>query len=119
MVNKMRVNYGESVHGIDEINAVINVLKNSTQMGKAVNSFEKKISTLFNKKYGVMVNSGSSALLLAFEILSLPKNAEVITPALNFGTAVAAIIKSNLKPRFIDVKHNTYCINEELIEKKY
>ncbi len=113
----MRVNYGESVHGEDEINAVINVLKNSTQMGKAVHSLEKKISNLFHKKYGVMVNSGSSALLLAFEVLNLPKGSEVITPALNFGTAVAAIIKSNLKPRFVDITSNSYCINENLIEE--
>ena len=41
-------------------------------MGENVKKFEKKISNLFDKKYGVMVNSGS-CLLLAFEALNLPK----------------------------------------------
>ena len=39
----------------------------------------KKIAKLFNKKYGLMVNSGSSALMLAMEVLNLPKGSEVIT----------------------------------------
>ena len=77
MINKKknypRVPYGLSVHGKDEIKSVINVLKNSTQMGINVLSFEKKVSKLFNKKYGLMVNSGSSALMLAMEAINLPK----------------------------------------------
>ena len=43
-------------------------------MGKNVSSFETKVSKLFNKKYGVMVNSGSSAIHLLFDLLNLPKN---------------------------------------------
>ena len=46
--NYLRVPYGLSVHGKDEIKAVENVLKNSTQMGVNVFSFEKKVSKLFN-----------------------------------------------------------------------
>ena len=45
-----------------------------------------------------MVNSGSSALLIALEILNLKKNDEIITPALTFSTTVTAILKNNLKP---------------------
>ena len=45
----IRVPYGLSVHGNDEINAVNKVLRNSTQMGKNVYEFEKKISKLFSK----------------------------------------------------------------------
>ena len=61
---KLTVNYGKSVHGRDEISAVVKVLKTSTQMGKNVKKFENKISSLFNKKYGLMVNSGSSVFYL-------------------------------------------------------
>tara|TARA_A100001011_G_scaffold296243_1_gene308735 strand:+ start:241 stop:1455 length:1215 start_codon:yes stop_codon:yes gene_type:complete len=114
----IRVPYGLSVHGENEIKAVNNVLKNSTQMGKKVQIFEKKISRLFDKKYGVMTNSGSSALLLAIEALNLPKESEVITPALTFSTTVSSIIKNNLIPVFIDIKLNTLCIDETKIEKK-
>tara|TARA_B100000780_G_scaffold243916_1_gene187325 strand:- start:1608 stop:1799 length:192 start_codon:yes stop_codon:yes gene_type:complete len=54
----IRVPYGLSVHGKEEIDAVVNVLKTSTQMSKNVFNFEKKIAKMFNKNYGLMVNSG-------------------------------------------------------------
>ena len=118
----LRVPYGLSVHGNDEIKAVIKVLKSSTQMGKHVSIFEKKISKLFSKKYGLMVNSGSSALLLAMETLGIPKGSEVITPALTFSTTVGYIVRNKLIPVFVDVEEGTYCINEnkikDLITKK-
>ena len=113
-----RVNYGMSVHGKDEINAVIKVLKNSTQMGAKVSEFERKIAKLFGKTYGIMTNSGTSALMLGIETMNLPKNSEVITPSLTFGTSVSAIVKNNLIPSFIDVEMNSYCIDVKLIEKK-
>ena len=116
MKKNLRVPYGLSVHGNDEINSVVKVLKTSTQMGKHVYEFEKKIAKLFNKKYGLMVNSGSSALMLAMEVLNLPKGSEVITPALTFGTTVSYITRNNLVPVF-DVSEGTYCINEKQIKK--
>ena len=79
-----KISYGKNVYDKLEINAVNNTLKNSTQMGKSVNTFENKIAKYFSKKYGLMVNSGSSALTLAFSVLNLPKGSEVITPCLNF-----------------------------------
>ena len=68
-----KISYGKNVYDKLEINAVNNTLKNSTQMGKSVNTFENKIAKYFSKKYGLMVNSGSSALTLAFSVLNLPK----------------------------------------------
>ena len=118
MYNKfLRVPYGLSVHGKEEIKAVNGVLKNSTQMGKNVYEFERKVAKLFNKKYGLMVNSGSSALLLAMESLNLPEGSEVITPALTFSTTVGYIVKNKLVPVFVDVEEGTYCINTKNIEK--
>ena len=117
MQNKnIRVPYGLSVHGNDEIKAVNKVLRTTTQMGKNVFKFEKKIAKLFNKKYGLMVNSGSSALMLAMESLNLPEGSEVITPALTFSTTVAYIVRNKLIPVFVDVKEGTYCINEDRIK---
>ena len=115
-LKNLRVPYGLSVHGNDEIAAVKKVLKSSTQMGKNVISFEKKISKLFSKKYGLMVNSGSSALLLAMETLNIPKGSEIITPALTFSTTVGYIVRNNFIPVFVDVKEGTYCINESKIK---
>jgi len=112
----LRVPYGLSVHGKDEIKAVTKVLKSSTQMGKNVSIFEKKISKLFSKKYGLMVNSGSSALMLAMETLDIPEGSEVITPALTFSTTVGYIVRNKLVPVFVDVEEGTYCINENKIK---
>ncbi len=113
----IRVPYGMAVHNTEEINAVVRTLKNSTQMSHNVFNFEKKVSKLFYKKYGLMVNSGSSALLLAFASINLPKGSEVITPVLTFATTVASIIQNNLIPVFVDVKKTTYCIDEDDIEE--
>ena len=65
----MKITYGKNVYNNLEISAVVKQLKKTTQMGKSVNKFEKKISSFFKKKYGVMVNSGSSALTLAMRSL--------------------------------------------------
>ena len=80
-------------------------------MGKNVSVFEKKIAKLFSKKYGLMVNSGSSAILLAMEALEIPEGSEVITPVLTFSTTVTYIVKNKLVPVFVDVEEGTYCIN--------
>ena len=88
----MKVSYGKNVYGSEEINSVVKTLKKSTQMGKSVELFEKKIGKYFLKKYSLMVNSGSSALILAMNVLNIKKGDEVITPCLNFGTAVSSII---------------------------
>ena len=116
MDKNLRVPYGLSVHGNDEVKAVTNVLKSSTQMGKNVSIFEKKISKLFEKKYGLMVNSGSSALLLAMETLDFPEGSEIITPVLTFSTTVGYIVRNKWTPVFVDVEEGTYCINESKIK---
>ena len=59
----MRVNYGQTVHGQAEIDAVVNVLRSSTQMGVHVAEMQQRVAALFAKRHGIMVNSGSSANL--------------------------------------------------------
>ena len=59
-------------------------------MGKK-GTFENKSQNYF-QKYGLMVNSGSSALLLALKVMNLKKGSEIIVPCLNFGTAISSII---------------------------
>ena len=113
-----RVPYGSTVHGEEEIESVIEVLRNSTQMGPKVELFEQKIASLFEKKYGLMTNSGSSALYLAMEVANMPRESEVITPALTFSTTVASLVKNGFTPSFVDVKRNSYCIDVNKIEEK-
>lgn len=114
---KLRVPYGYSVHGQEEIDAVVEVLKKGTAISDKTKEFEAKVAKMFGKKYGVMVNSGSSANLLAFEILNLPKGSEVITPVLTFATTVAPIVQKGLVPVFVDVDPNTYIVNFEQVKK--
>lgn len=116
MSEKIRVPYGVTVHGEDEIAAVVEVLRTSTQMGKNVNAMQERVAKLFDKNHGIMVNSGSSANYLAIEILNLPEGSEVITPVLTFSTTVAPIIKNKLIPAFVDVEPGTYNIDADKIE---
>lgn len=112
----MRVNYGQTVHGEDEIEAVVKVLRTSTQMGDNVRAMQTGVAELFAKKHGIMVNSGSSANYIAIEILGLAEGDEVITPALTFATTVAPIVRNRLIPSFVDVEEGTYNIDVDAIE---
>lgn len=112
----MRVNYGQTVHGQEEIDAVVEVLNTSTQMGPRVRQMQAQVAALFAKQHGIMVNSGSSANYLAVEILDLPPGSEVITPALTFATTVAPLVRQGLVPAFVDAEEATYNIDVDAIE---
>lgn len=113
----MRVNYGQTVHGEEEIEAVVKVLRTSTQMGVNVKEMQDRVAKLFAKTHGIMVNSGSSANYLAVEILGLKEGDEVITPALTFATTVAPIVRNRLVPAFVDASAGTYNIDADAIEE--
>lgn len=112
-----QISYAKTVYGEEEIKAVIKCLNESTQMGNYARKFESKIANLFEKKFCLYVNSGSSALYLGIEALNLPEGSEVITPALTFSTTVGCLIKNNLIPVFTDVEPLTYCIDASQIEE--
>ncbi len=115
-----RVLYAQAVYGQEEIDAVNKVLMDSSNMlmdDRKVREFEKKISEIFGKKYGLMVNSGSSANLLALTALRIPKGSEVITPSLTFSTTVAPIIQNGLIPAFVDVDLRSFNIDVDSIEE--
>ena len=116
----MKIFYGKAVYGTEEIKASLNVLKKKSLTlidGPSVKSLEKKIASTFGKKFGLMVNSGSSANLLALASLELKKGSEIITPTLTFSTTVAPIYQLGLVPHFIDVGKNTFVVNIEQIKK--
>jgi CDP-6-deoxy-D-xylo-4-hexulose-3-dehydrase len=87
-------------------------------MGSSVSKFENLIAKQFSKKFGLMVNSGSSALTLAMNVLKFKKNDEIIIPCLNFGTALSAIIHSGATPILVDIEVNTLQIDVSKIEKR-
>ena len=115
----MKVFYGKAVYGKEEIQASLSVLKKKSLSlidGPSVKNLEGKISSTFGKKFGLMVNSGSSANLLALASLNLKKGSEVITPTLTFSTTVAPIYQLGLVPHFIDVGPNNFVAKIEQIE---
>jgi len=115
--NVSRVPYALAVHDNEEEEAVLEILRNhKTIIGEKTNEFEQKVATLFGKKNGIMVNSGSSANLLAFELLNLPKDSEIITPVLTFSTTLSPIIQKQLIPVFIDIEPSSYLIDIDEIE---
>ena len=116
MTDFEQISYAKTVYGQDEIDAVVECLSKSTQMGHYSSKFEAKIATLFQKKHCLFVNSGSSALFIGVEAFAFPKNSEVITPALTFSTSVGCLVKNNLIPVFVDVDPLSYCINVNQIE---
>jgi len=114
----LRIPYALAVHDEKETSRVVRVLKeHRTNMGKETAGFEKKVAKLFGKKYGIMVNSGSSANFLAIELLNLPEGSEIITPILTFSTTIAPIVQKGLMPVFIDVEASKYTVNISQIEK--
>lgn len=114
----LRVSHAQSVYDDKELDRVVRVIKeHRTIMGSETTEFEKRVAKLFGKKYGIMVNSGSSANLLAVELLNLPRGSEVITPILTFSTTVAPLLKKGLVPTFVDVKEGTYVIDVDKIEQ--
>lgn len=107
-------------YGEEEIKAVEETLRSGWLGGQGPKSieFEEKIAKRFGKKYGVFVNSGSSACLLAIAALDLPKGCEIITPACTFATTLAPIIQLGYKPIFVDVELTSYCaIIDQIIDK--
>src|SRR3989344_4388228 len=95
----LKISHALAVHGQEEEKRGLKVIReHRTIMGPETAEFERRISKLFGKKYGIMVNSGSSANLVATELLNLPKGSEVITPILTFSTTVAPLVQKGLIP---------------------
>ena len=114
----------ECTYGADEINAALGTLLSTyVTMGAQTRRFEELCSRHFGFEHGVMVNSGSSANLLAVAALVNPvtKNRlqpgdEVIVPALSWSTTVWPLIQCGLVPVIIDVDPDT--LNLDLDEMR-
>lgn len=89
--------------------------------GKYVAEFEKKFANLHDMRYGVMCNSGTSALHIALETLKemdgWDENTEILVPAITFIATSNACLHAGLKVVFVDVNPETYNINPDEIEK--
>jgi len=83
-------------------------------LGSEVDLFEKKFSKLCGSKYAISCANGTDALTLALKSLDLPKNSEVIIPAMTYCSTAFSIINANLKPILVDIETlgSTICIKD-------
>jgi len=102
-----------------EIDAVVDVMRNNPTLdiGEATATLERRTAELLAKQYGIMVNSGSSALRIAIDLLHLEQGDEIITSPLCFSTDIAPMVQSGIVPVFVDVTANTYQIDPDGIEE--
>lgn len=123
---KSRINYAGRVFDEKEmINLVDSSLEFWLTYGRYSKEFEKKIAEFFGVKYAFLVNSGSSANLLAFMALTshlleerrIKRGDEVITVAAGFPTTVAPVIQYGAIPVFVDVNPGTFNIDATQLEK--
>ena len=97
-----------------ELKSINKVIDSGTySMGNFVSEYENKISDYNKSKYSVMVNSGSSANLLAVAALfymssnPLKRGDEVIVPAVSWSTTYSPLQQYGLKLKFVDIDINT------------
>lgn len=92
--------------------------------GRFADQFEREFAHTIGSRYALLVNSGSSANLVALSALTSPKlgekrlkhGDEVITVAAGFPTTVNPIIQNNLIPVFLDVELGTYNVDVSMLE---
>src|SRR5438105_5100954 len=112
-----RVTEAGPVHDEREIEAVLEVLRSGLlDLGPRVDEFERRSAEYLAKSHGVMVNSGTSALWLAVDLLGCEPGDEVITPPLTFSSDIAPLVRNGIVPVFVDVEPDTFQIDVSGIE---
>lgn len=95
---------------------------NRLSYGPFTRKFENKFASLHGCKFGIMSNSGTSALHIALaalkEIYDWKDNDEIIVPAVTFVATSNIVLHNNMKPVFVDVESDFYGIDPKLIEEK-
>ena len=92
--------------------------KSSFILGDHVHNFEKKFAVFCNTKYAISCANGTDALTLALKSLNLPKNSEVIIPAMTYCSTAFSIINANLMPVLADIDILKPTISIKEIKKK-
>jgi CDP-6-deoxy-D-xylo-4-hexulose-3-dehydrase len=115
-----------NVFNKSDINAAINVLRSGQlTMSKKVRNFEAEFAKYIGVKYAIMVNSGSSANLLATRLLSNPARKkklkfgdEVLVPGICWSTSLWPLVQCGLKPVFVDINIETLNMDVADLKKK-
>jgi len=109
----------------DILTAIEVLLSQKITMSKITKQFEHEFAKFMGVKYALMVNSGSSANLLASFALTNPKKKnnlkigdKFIIPAICWATSLWPLVQCGLKPIFMDVNLNNFCLDEKKLNQK-
>ena len=124
--NKYQYSLLEMGFNNDDLNKGIEVLKTGfITMNKQTEIFEKNFAKKLKVKYALMVNSGSSANLLAAFAACNPlrqnrfkRGDHALIPALCWSTSLWPLVQTGLKPKFVDIDPNTLNVNADYIISK-
>ena len=116
----------ENPYRKSDISEALKVLKSRRlTIGPVTNKFQNSFTKKLGSKFSLMVNSGSSANLLALQCLINPYRKkrlkpgdEVLIPSLCWSTSLWPIIQSGLKPKFVDIDLDSLNINLNDLKKK-
>ncbi|MBV8889165.1 MAG: DegT/DnrJ/EryC1/StrS family aminotransferase [Alphaproteobacteria bacterium] len=119
----MKYQLAASTWGEEEIAAINRVIaRDRFTMSDEVAQFEREFADYFGMKHAVMVNSGSSANLIAVAALfykserPLQRGDEVIVPAVSWSTTYHPLQQYGLKLRFVDIELDTLNIDAAMLE---
>ncbi len=121
-----KINYAARVYGAEEMTNLVNsALDFWLTSGEYTERFEREFAAFLGVKQAFLVNSGSSANLLAFMALTSPllgerrilRGDEVITVAAGFPTTVTPVIQYGAVPVFVDITIPQYNIDASMLEK--
>jgi perosamine synthetase len=112
--------------GSEEINAVKNVIKNASYLsgfsnkylgGEEIQKFENEFAKFHGCKYGISVNSGTSALFVSLKASKINKKSNVSVPCLSFTATTSQVLATGGRPNFMDIDKNSYCMNHDFSNK--
>ena len=135
LINKFSIKKNEKVNRFplleegfttqDIMRGIEVLLSRKLTMSEITKKFENTFAKYIGSKYALMVNSGSSAnLLSAFALVNPKKESRLkpgdkfIIPAICWSTSLWPLVQCGLKPEFIDVNINNYCLDESLLKEK-
>jgi len=112
--------------GKNEIDAVVNSINKASLLsgytnkflgGETLQKFEKEFARFHNCKYGISVNSGTSALFVAQLAAGIKNKSKVSVPSITFTATISQVIASGGIPNFTDIDSKSYCMDFDFKNK--
>ena len=112
--------------GKEEINAVIRTIQNASYLsgytnkylgGEEIQKFENEFAKFHDCKFGISVNSGTTALFVAQKAAGVTTYNKVSVPCITFTATTSQVIACGAIPQFVDIEPHSYCMNFDFKNK--